>query len=411
MARTPTYTQDVILGRRGIVAAIFGLLASLAVFVAPAQAVMFLPPENLRGVVSTPTRFQVAWNAVSGAPGYRVHYSTNSNFSPTSAISATGTSVVLPNLQPTATYYVRVAVLDGTTLQSEWSSTLVKKPFSGISVGTYNIKDPDADPPWNPWDTRRAQSASAIIGQGVRLLGVQEVFEDNDREDMLESINRAAGGSYYSMVPNADSGVGEDSRVVFDQRVFRHLASGGLTYVYQNGSEERAFAWAKLQHRASFRYVLFLTTHLSPRSDAADVYQWRQLIRFVKQTAAASSAPLSVIITGDFNTTKFEPPAIMLAESRSAGYEDVLGQIRESYSTYRNPSTRVDAWISTSNRGLRDVRQYSVATNRNANSIDYIFVSKALKAKYFRVYAQPRTGYIMNYLMSDHFLVRATLSD
>ncbi len=388
----------------------------MAVFVTPAAAVPFSEPQNLRGVVSTPTRFQVAWNppatTTGPVPGYRVHYSTSENFSTYAGVSADGTAttVVLPNLKPTATYYVRVAVVNGTTLESPWSTTLTKKPFTAISVGTYNIKDPDSTAQ-GPWTTRGPRSAAAIVGQGVRLLGVQEVFEDNDREDMLRFINDQAGGDFYKMVPEPDSNAGEDSRIVYDERVFRHMASGGLSYVAQNGSEERAFAWAKLQHRASYRFVLALTTRLSPRSDSVDVSQWRQLIRFVKQTAAASSAPLTVIITGDFNTTKFEPPAIMLAEMRSAGYEDVLGQIRNSYSTYRNPSAKVDAWISTSNRGLRDVREYDVATNRNANSIDYIFVSKALKATYFRVYAQPRTGYILNYLMSDHFLVRATLTD
>lgn len=397
--------------RSGIAAAVLGLLASLAVFVTPAHA-LDPAPTGLRGVVSTPTRFQVAWNAVDAAPGYRVHYSTSPDFPAGSygALSATGTTVVLPNLKPTSTYYVRVAVVNGTTQVSEWSQTLIKKPFTAISVGTYNIKDPDAkefNRAWGTFDVRGRRSASAIVGQGVKLLGVQEVFESDERDAMLQYINEAAGGPFYAMVGSG----GEDSRIVYDERVFRHMASGGLIFANQNGSEERAFAWAKLQHRASYRFVLFMTTHLSPRSDSVDVLQWRQLIRFAKQTAAASSAPLTVIITGDFNTTKFEPPAIMLAEMRAAGYEDVLGQIRNSYSTYRNPSAKVDAWISTSNRGLRDVREYDVATNRNANSIDYIFVSKALKATYFRVYAQPRTGYILNYLMSDHFLVRATLTD
>ena len=185
---------------------------------------------------------------------------------------------------------------------------------------------------------------------------------------------------------------------------------GGRSFSYQNGSEDRAFAWATFQHTASGRYLLFLTTHLSPRSDTADVRQWTELLDFVRWAVSRSTVPLNVIITGDFNTTKFEPPATMLAVSRSRGYEDVLGQIRNSYSTYRNPAQRVDASVSSSNRGIKDIRQYSVATNRNSNSIDYIFVSKALKALFYQVYAQPRSGYIMQYLMSDHFMVRAWIS-
>ena len=390
------------------------LALSLSVAVAPADAAWAVsPPTNVRGVSSTQISLQVAWDAVPGESYYQVLYATRSDLTNRKIVKPVqGTTYRLTNLTPGTRYYFRVGVTDSTgNPRSDWSATAsyATKPLMRIAVGTYNIKDPDSTSQ-GPWTTRGPRSAAAIVGQGVRLLGVQEVFEDDDRSSMLSYLNQAAGGDFYRMVPEPEEEIGQDSRVVFDQRLYRLLESGGASYGYQYGDEDRAFAWGKFEHYASGRYLLFVTTHLSPRSDYADVRQWSALLAWVKKKVAGSSVPLNVIITGDFNTTKFEPPATMLAASRSYGYEDVLGQIRNSYSTYRNPTKRVDAWISSSNRGRRDVREYSVATNRNSNSIDYIFVSKALKAPYYRVYAQPRTGYIMDYLMSDHFLVWAIIA-
>jgi endonuclease/exonuclease/phosphatase family metal-dependent hydrolase len=373
------------------------MVLPLAVSAAPARAAWVAdPPTNVRGVLSTQVRLHVSWDAVPGESYYQIAYANRSDFVGRKiAKPIQGTTYALTSLTPGTRYYFKVGVTDATgNPRSDWSATASydTKPLMKIAVGTYNIKDPDSTSQ-GPWTTRGPRSAAAIVGQKVRLLGVQEVFEDDDRSSLLAYINQQAGGDFYSMVPEASSGDGEDSRIVFDQRSFKRLASGGASFRYQYGSENRAFAWGEFQNYASGRNVLFVTTHLSPRSDTADVRQWTELLDWVKARAAFSGVS-TAIITGDFNTTKFEPPATMLAVSRSRGYEDVLGQIQNSYSTYRNPTTRVDAWISSSNRGRRDVREYSVATNRNSNSIDYIFVSKVLKATYYRVYAQPRTGYI-----------------
>jgi endonuclease/exonuclease/phosphatase family metal-dependent hydrolase len=288
------------------------------------------------------------------------------------------------------------------------ASPAVPATVMRFSVASFNVKDPDSTAQ-GPWTTRGRRSASAVVSQGVKLLGAQELFEDDERQQYLTYINSAAGGAYYDMVPAPSSSAGEDSRILFDKRVFTHVASGGKSYNTQNGSEDRAFAWGKFRHRATGRYVLFVTTRLSPRSDSADVAQWKELIGWLNRRR--NETPYyKFVVTGDFNTTKFESPATMLAKMRSNGYEDVLGQQYRSYSTYRNPSVRVDANISTSNRGDRNTAHYSVAQGRNGNGIDYVFVTKALKATYYRVYAQPRTGSIMNYLTSDHFIVKATIS-
>jgi endonuclease/exonuclease/phosphatase family metal-dependent hydrolase len=388
------------------------MIFSLAASMTPAAAAD--APTNVSGVALGQTALRVSWDAGTAPQHYQVKYGTKPDvYGGTLLTPVTGTSRQISGLRGGTRYYFKVRVTDSAgTAQSGWSAiaSASTKPLMKIAVASYNIKDPDSDS-LGSWDVRGPRSAAAIVGQGVKLLGVQEVFEDNDRHDMLRFINAKAGGPHYSMVPEPDSDDGEDSRIIFDTRVLRHIASGGFSFATQNGSEDRALAWGKFQHRASGRYIVFVTTHLSPRSDSVDVAQWKQLISWANKVRSANPT-YKFIITGDFNTTKFEPPATMLAAMRSNGYEDILGQIRNSYSTYRNPSVRVDAWISSSNRGEKDLRDCGclVSTDKNSNSIDYVFVSKALKATYYRVYAQPRTGHVMKYLMSDHFMVRATIS-
>jgi len=290
-----------------------------------------------------------------------------------------------------------------------------------VAVASFNVKDPGSSS-LGSWGTRGRRSAKVIVNLGTQVIGLQELYDS--RQQYLDWINsfaeQAGKGRPYRMTtdPNCDDDCGNDNRIVYNANVFTLLSFGAVKYTKQycpggDCESPRMFAWAKLQHRGSGKVILFTTTHLSPRSDSVDVAQWEQLRKWVlARKAAPSNSPINyVIMTGDFNTSKFESPAsTQLSRMRNSGLHDVLGQQYRSYSTYLNPSGRVDAHISTSNRGDRNTAHYSVAKGRNGNGIDYVFITKALKATYYRVYAQPRTGTIMNYLTSDHFLVRATIS-
>ena len=296
-----------------------------------------------------------------------------------------------------------------------------------VAVASFNVKNPDSSS-LGTWTTRGHRSAKVIVDLGTQVIGLQELY--NSRQQYLNWINyyasQANKGRPYRMTtdPDCDDDCGNDNRIVYNENVFTLLDSNATKYSSQycpggDCESPRMFVWAKLKHRASGKVILFTTTHLSPSSDSVDVAQWEQLRKWVlAKKAAASSNPIHyVIMTGDFNVSKFESPAsTQLARMRNSGLHDVLGQQYRSYSTYRNPSVRVDANISTSNKGCRNLtscngKSLVVQNGRNGNGIDYVFVSQSLKATYYRVYAQPRTGYVMKYLTSDHFLVRATISE
>jgi endonuclease/exonuclease/phosphatase family metal-dependent hydrolase len=400
-------------------ALVVALLASLGV-TAPAHAA-FPAPTGLAATSSSSNAIAVRWDPVPNAFGYRVDYATRSDFVGLFKETTTSTTRVLKNgtrgLLPGTRYYFRVMVIDANLSPVGPPSTTADyttKPAMKFVVASYNVKNPDSSSA-RPWTWRCPLIGQDIAKLAIRVVGVQEVYGSNDRQELLDCINAAAGGQFYSMTPGPGSDAGNDSRVIFDTRAFRLLASGAYAYPTQfAGETSRQMSWAKLEYLATNRVVLFTTTHLSPSSDAVDVKQWDQLIAQVNRVKAVSPVPTYVIFTGDFNSTKFELPSkTQLSKMRSSGYEDVLGQQYRSYSTYRNPTARVDAWISTSNRNKPDLRQCGclVSTDRNANSIDYVFVSRALKALYYRTYAQPRHGYVMDYLLSDHFMAVAVISE
>jgi endonuclease/exonuclease/phosphatase family metal-dependent hydrolase len=410
-----------------VVSAAIGLVLALGAGMAPASAA-FPAPTGLHGTSSTFNAIGTAWNAVSGAWGYRIDYATKSDFSNYVHENTRSTTRVLKNgttgLIPNTTYYLRVMVIDANLVpvsRPSATASYATKPIMKFAVGSYNVKDPDSTSTVIlSWAQRCPKIGQDIVKLAIRAVGVQEVYETDDRQQLLSCVNSAAGGQYYAMAPDPSSSSGKDSRIIYDTRTFRLLASGAYAYPTQyfdstKGKYEtsRQLSWAKLQQPATGQTILFTTTHLSPSSDAVDVKQWDQLITEVNRLKGVSPVPQYVVVTGDFNTTKFEAPAsTQLSKMRSYGYEDVLGQIYRSYSTYRNPTTRVDAWISTSNRQFRDLSKCGclVSTDKNSNSIDYVFVSKALKALYYRVYAQPRHGLVMDYLLSDHFMAVAVIS-
>lgn len=426
-----------------LVAAVVGPILSLAIVVTPAYAdcasdgtaCQFpAPPTGVKGTASSLSAVHIVWDDYPQAYEYRIQYGKQSDFSDAASTtkaadhSASTQGLDIRGLATGTVYYFRISVIDTSLVQqSPWSATApyrTKSVFK-LSVASYNVHDPDQTglQGWT-WDTRGPKVAGAIAANAPHVAGVQELYDDQDRRDFLTYLSHATtgpypGGAYEFANPGGDDD-GKDARIIYKPSALRLLTHGVVKYSSQarktDGSIEtsRYLTWAKFNDIASGKYLLFATTHLSPRSDSVDVAQWNQLIATINSLRSHSSVALNVIITGDFNVTKFESPAsTQLSKMRSYGYEDVLGQIYRSYSTYRNPSTRYESWICSSNQGLRDVRQpnCTVSSGRNSNSIDYIFVSKALKATYYRVYAQPRTGYVMNYLASDHDLVRATVSE
>ena len=415
-------------GRQGIVAALLGCLLSFGLHLIPDDRPCpqgecdLAAPTGVRAVWSTTDRLRVSWNTVPKAFSYRIQVAPANNFLGDEVITlirrdpARPKPLVVSNLDPRTTYHVRVSAIDRAfAQQSEWSApaTYVTKGPMQLAVGTYNIRNPD-----DSWGERGPLVAAGIVAEKLHVLGVQEVYRASERRSLIKLIRARAeavhGAPVYDMTPQSYSEVGYDNRIVYDVRKLQLLKSGGKRFQYQvgDGEVDRWFAWATFTHRASGWRFLFVTTHLAPDHDYADLMQWTELVSEINALKAANGARW-VVVAGDFNTTKLEKPAdVMLPAMRKNGYGDVLGQTYDSYDiSDGRAEVKKDAHLRSFNGFQRDTDDFSRDDDEIGNGVDWIFASNELAVPYYRVVARyDDDGDLIEPIPSDHFLVRATLS-
>ena len=108
-------------------------------------------PSGLKSPAQTSTSVFLSWNAVSGAPRYRVQYSAKADFSDSTYNRYTTTSTEMRGLKSNTTYYFRVRVIsaDGTTNLSSYSAAITAKTKAALviapvvnplTVASYNVK-------------------------------------------------------------------------------------------------------------------------------------------------------------------------------------------------------------------------------------------------------------------------------
>ena len=314
-----------------------------------------------------------------------------------------------------------------------------------VRVGTFNIVTVSADQASGerrPWRERRGTVIAQIIGEGLDVVGVQEANQSsiygsrlvddvrNQYLDLRDGLNRQ-GQAYqvssvypYNCVKAFSSrgcryrnrAASGDNRILYNTRTMLLLHKGSYKYPHQvSGKNARYLAWGVFQAKATGQQMLFTTTHLDPYNRTVRVAQWRDMIR--KVNALKASRP--VVVTGDFNTTKYSPWASSLLPAMSAnGYGDALGQRYRTNPVSLRPQATHRVWINSFNNFRRDVRSYcywddrSSSEPRTGNGVDWIFASNNLTVKDFEVVSNldESTGQVVGTIPSDHQMLRATIS-
>ena len=400
-------------------AALAALVLSLGVTAPPAQALV--PGPTVDPSWTTHNQARVNWTAVSGARYYQVNYSTDSGFAGNASKYPTTTTIVLSSLQASTTYYVRVRAINSSKqVISNWStptdaSFTTKAPPPppvNVVVGSFNIKDPDSRSA-TAWNSRRPYIGKDIQNGWLDVLGIQEAYEEDEREELLASVN-GAGTRQYTMTPADGISDGHDNRILFqDAKV--DLVSGAVAYRYKaqqpdddGGYEQRQLVYATF--KKGEKHFLFVTTHLAPGNDAIAQRQWSELVWMVKNRWNPSKYP--VIIVGDFNSTKFGYEACkMLKPMYYNGYGDVLGQQCRTYTTYRQRAVKkIYANVNSFNSFNYNISQYSVASGRIGNNVDWIFASNHLKVPQWHTHVTQSGGKLTWPIRSDHFMVSAIIT-
>ena len=425
---------------------------------APPRTLPGVPvPTGLHATRTTESTISLAWKRSPGASGYRVAASTSARFTAVRFARSRGTSTTVTGLRNGTTYFLRVQATgpDGAAA-SPFTRTLtghtvavqprLPKPSTAsgptdVRVASYNVASVSLDKRkagQQPWAQRRVGVISDILGQRADVVGLQEANQSSHFAsslpdgktqflDLRNGLNKA-GGSYaltneYSfncVTPTTangcihqDWGASSSTRILYNTDTIRLVSQGSVKYAAQAASIPDSYlAYAVLRTRATGQDFLFTSTHLSPRLESVRRTQWHQLIAEVNDL----KGNLPVINVGDFNTTKFTPPAgEMLAAMRAAGYGDALGQ---QYQVNPGPSPRavrgVNTWVNSLNRYQRDVAQFGYENRRDklGNGIDWIFATNALVVKEYEVVLDfdPETLQMRGTIPSDHNMVRATIT-
>ena len=296
---------------------------------------------------------------------------------------------------------------------------------SDLRVGTFNVLSVSADATAGdkqPWTVRRVAVISQILRNRLGVVGLQEanastiygarlVDGSNQYLDLLNGLNRAGG--HYALT-STDRAVSGDSRIAYDVGLYTLVRQGGYTYAARTaGKAPRYLAWAVLRDKTTGMSFLFTTTHLDPYDRVIRVQQWREMIAQVNALKGA----LPVVITGDFNTTKYsEWGAPMLQAMADNGYPDTIGQRYHTNPSPLRPLSTARIWVNSFNDFRRDVKSFSYYTTRlsptpkTGNGIDWIFASDSLTVRGVEVVVNMTSAMqLSGTIPSDHNLLRATI--
>lgn len=393
-------------------AALAALVISLAVTTPPAQAL--LPGPTVAPKWTTYNQARVSWTTVSGAQYYKVNYALSDDFAGgVTKYTTSTTTIVLSSLQARTTYYVRVLAINASKVAiSDWSDTkqfTTKPPPVNVVVGSFNIKDPDSDDA-TAWTTRRRYIASDIQAGWLDVLGTQEAYEDNDRQELLDSVN-AAGTRDYTMIPDLTDNEAWDNRILYRHSKVQLIGPTGI-YTYKSQATTDPDKYRKLVYSTftkDGKSFLFVTTHLAPSNGAVSQRQWGELL-WIVQNRNPNKYP--VIIAGDFNSTKFGAEACaMVPKMRAAGYGDVLGQQCRSYTPYQQRAVqKIYANVNSFNDLNPRIADYSVSAGRIGNNVDWIFASNHLKVPRWQTHVTQSGGQLTWPIRSDHFMVSSIVT-
>lgn len=372
-------------------------------------------PTGLQAESTTSSSIRLSWDPVPGAAAYRVRFWTKADRSDLSRATFRPAQGRLETLKPWTTYFITVSVggPTGGRDRSKMSHIIraATEPGSALlRVGSFNISDPHVDDgkDGHDWSERRKAIAADIHEEKLDVVGIQEAYEDADRESLLEGVN--ADGGHYAMQLPADEWRGRDNRILYDTRRLDLLETGYEKYPEQAPDDyERDLVWSVLRHKENGRAFLFVTTHLTPENSKKVRGQGLHLIDRIRTINEGRDPQLPVVVVGDFNTSKFQKRGSSIIDKMDdAGFGDVLGQ---QYGTYelRDPRAeeRIDAWVGSFNDYDRKMKGHVVSKDRIGHNIDWIFATNSLRVPRWRTVAHFDDGRIRGTIASDHYLVTA----
>ena len=436
-----------------------GLTLSLTVIAGPVlgavpsvAAVAYTTPTGLKAIDQTPTSVELAWNAVAGAPQYRVQYSLSADMSDSNYVrSVEGESKVdMRGLKANTTYYFKVRVIqtDGTNLSS-YSPAITGKTLAAtpaptaipnqLSVATYNIHcancDSDAA---KSWILRRDSVIANVKSRMPDVMGVQEasqgwITDDNgvrlnlsQFEDFRNRLN-SAGAPYEvtnthrnncvnSATPTgcvyADQGASFGTKIFYNKNTVTMLSQGSAALPNLPGeTSNRYMSWASFQQKSTGKSFFVTDAHLDPRSGTPELFEEKrqQAEKIVQVIAEKNTYDLPVFITGDMNSSKWVTPSnAPYDEFTKAGYVDPIGGTwMTSLASGYAPAEKMTNGRFNSFNGFDSTPGKNDDENVRAlgSHLDYIFTSKMRVAEWEQVLNVDANDVVQGVIPSDHNMI------
>ena len=338
----PGHPKDLV-GR--LVAGLLMLVAvSVALPLAPAAAATI--PAGLTRTAATPTTVSLRWKAVSGAPMYRVQYSTKSTMVNPVSRRFTANEARIIGLEPSTAYYVRVRVITtGGASLSAYSPPVkmmtsapvapVASATSPLRVASYNVRCANCYahlPNELPWSGRRDAVVAAIRDEDLDVIGIQEAsqgwlkdsagraYDLSQFEDLQQRLgspweltNSRRNNCVKSTTPSRcvyqDQGASQGTRILYNSSRVQMLASGSkLLPSKADGTSPRYLAWAILLQKSTGMKFFFADSHLEDDKGYYDLRK-AQAETALQTIQARNTANLPVIAVGDFNSSRFADPS------------------------------------------------------------------------------------------------------
>jgi endonuclease/exonuclease/phosphatase family metal-dependent hydrolase len=436
-----------------------GLTLSLSIIAGPilvavpsaAADVAYSTPTGLKTTDQTPTSVGLSWNAVAGAPQYRVQYSKYSDMQDSSyARSHEGDAKTdIRDLAPDTTYYFKVRVIktDGSNLSSYSTSIEVKtKPApvlsvipNQLSVATYNIHCANCDDdPAKSWINRRDSVIANVKSRMPDVIGVQEasqgwITDENgvrlnlsQFEDFRNRLN-TAGAPYEVTNPHrnncvnsttptncvyADQGASLGAKIFYNKTKVTLLAQGSAALPNLPGDDgNRYMSWASLRQNSTGKSFFVANAHLDPRSGTPELFELRrqQAQKINQVIAEKNTEKLPVLIAGDMNSSKWVTPSnAPYDEFTKAGYVDPTGGtwMTSIASGYATAEKMINGRYNSFNGFSPNLGKTSLTGDRALGShIDYIFTSKMRVAEWEQVLNIDSNGVLQGEIPSDHNMI------
>ena len=199
-----------------------------------------------------------------------------------------------------------------------------------LSVLTFNVMCSFCPSPGlDDWATRLPHLNAAIASFDADLVGLQELFTEEDVDLFLDAF--PGHDAYYYVEPDPGSAplpAYPDATVMWRRDRFRQVDAGvywlsptpdeAWSAGFANGQVWRLLAWVELEQLSDGRRLLFATTHFDNNSPSQE-----RSSPVVIERLGGRMEELPVIVVGDFNSQPTDE-AYQLLDERTWGCDQSI---------------------------------------------------------------------------------------